>query len=268
LAVVLTAVASFVAVAAFAASTVVVTPSNQQGWTTAPPVADNRPGGTVGFILDSSAPGGTGALQLTTDTGAAKAQYMHTTSTPLADVTDLSYYTKQVSASFVSGDLSYQLAVCLNGVSGTTCNGFTTFVYEPYWNGSVTPGVWQSWDVDAGQLWSSRTVTCSNGGVVNGAGGPPLYTLSNINAMCPNAEVIGFGVNVGSNNPSYNVYTDLLTFNDTTYDFEVYSAPTDKDQCKNGGWQTFNNPSFKNQGQCVSYVNHHDGKGNDDKKHK
>jgi hypothetical protein len=32
--------------------------------------------------------------------------------------------------------------------------------------------------------------------------------------------------------------------------------PTDKDQCKNGGWKSFNNPSFKNQGQCVSFTNH------------
>jgi hypothetical protein len=33
-------------------------------------------------------------------------------------------------------------------------------------------------------------------------------------------------------------------------------APTDKDQCKNGGWATFTNPTFKNQGDCVSYTNH------------
>ncbi len=33
--------------------------------------------------------------------------------------------------------------------------------------------------------------------------------------------------------------------------------PADKDQCKKGGWATFNNPSFRNQGQCVSWVNHH-----------
>lgn len=32
------------------------------------------------------------------------------------------------------------------------------------------------------------------------------------------------------------------------------TVPTNKDQCKNGGWMTFSNPSFKNQGQCVSYV--------------
>lgn len=32
------------------------------------------------------------------------------------------------------------------------------------------------------------------------------------------------------------------------------STPTSKDACKNGGWQTFSNPSFKNQGDCVSFV--------------
>ena len=32
-------------------------------------------------------------------------------------------------------------------------------------------------------------------------------------------------------------------------------APTNAEQCKRGGWATFNNPGFKNQGQCVSYVN-------------
>lgn len=32
------------------------------------------------------------------------------------------------------------------------------------------------------------------------------------------------------------------------------TGPTNKDQCKNGGWKTFTHPSFKNQGQCVSSV--------------
>jgi hypothetical protein len=135
-------------------------------------------------------------------------------------------------------------------------SGFTTLVYEPYQNGSVATGTWQSWDVDAGQFWSSRTVTCSNGGVVAGAGGAPFYTLSQIATMCPQAVVVGFGVNIGTYNPSYNVETDLVSFNGTAYDFEPAISPTTKDSCKNGGWQTFNAPTFKNQGQCVSYVNH------------
>lgn len=31
-------------------------------------------------------------------------------------------------------------------------------------------------------------------------------------------------------------------------------VPTSKDQCKKSGWKTFNDPSFKNQGDCVSYI--------------
>jgi hypothetical protein len=32
--------------------------------------------------------------------------------------------------------------------------------------------------------------------------------------------------------------------------------PTNKDQCKNDGWKTFNFPlTFKNQGDCIQYVN-------------
>jgi hypothetical protein len=31
-------------------------------------------------------------------------------------------------------------------------------------------------------------------------------------------------------------------------------VPTSKDQCKDGGWRNF--PQFKNQGQCIKFVNH------------
>ena len=52
--------------------------------------------------------------------------------------------------------------------------------------------------------------------------------------------------------------------------FRTYVAapavrPTSKQQCKKGGWRRFKNPSFKNQGQCVAYVNHQAGKRKDDK---
>jgi hypothetical protein len=189
-------------------TTIVVTPIDQQGWST----ADTRPGGTVTFVPDMSAPEGVGALRLTTDaTTTAKAQYMHSTNTPLSNVTELSYYTKQNSASFPEGDPSYQLAVNLLG--GT---GFTTLVFEPYYNptqGPVVTNTWQSWDVDSGLFWSSRTIMCPNGTIVGTPGGPAAYTLAQIDSACPGAVVIGFGVNVGSNNPLYDVETDLVDFN-------------------------------------------------------
>ena len=36
-------------------------------------------------------------------------------------------------------------------------------------------------------------------------------------------------------------------------ELQVPTAQVAKDQCKNGGWQNFTSPSFKNQGDCVSY---------------
>jgi hypothetical protein len=37
----------------------------------------------------------------------------------------------------------------------------------------------------------------------------------------------------------------------------VVTGPATKAQCKKGGWKSFSSPSFKNQGQCVSWFNHH-----------
>ena len=40
------------------------------------------------------------------------------------------------------------------------------------------------------------------------------------------------------------------------YTLAGFGPPTDKDQCKNGGWQLFDFPrKFKNQGDCVSFTN-------------
>ena len=36
-------------------------------------------------------------------------------------------------------------------------------------------------------------------------------------------------------------------------ELQVPTPQAAKDQCKNGGWQNFTSPSFKNQGDCVSY---------------
>jgi hypothetical protein len=198
---------------------------------------------------------------------------MHAANVTLSQVNDLSYWTKQVSAPFPGADASYQVPVCLGGISPgavsptnpTGCVGFTTLVFEPYRNNGlappstpVVPNMWQYWDVDAGQFWSSRSYTNGACSVTAGFGGTYFYTLSGLSSVCPNAVVTGFGVNIGTFNPSYDVYTDLFNFNGTTYDFEVNSAPSDKEQCKNGGWASFNpnRPAgpFKNQGDCVSYM--------------
>jgi hypothetical protein len=239
---------------AAAASPIVVTPTNQQGWST----ADTRPGGAVNFVVDATAPAGVGALQLTTNaTTTAKAQYLHAENTPLSAVTELSFYTKQNSGP-PHADPSYQLITCLGGIVANACVGFTTFVYEPYQNGVIVPGAWQQWDVDSGQFWSTRNFVSGSCVIVAGGGGPPFYTLAGLQAACPNAVVAGYGVNIGTNNPSYDVETDLFNFNGTVYDFEPYDVAESKDECKNGGWQNVkraDGSSFENQGDCIQYVN-------------
>jgi hypothetical protein len=35
------------------------------------------------------------------------------------------------------------------------------------------------------------------------------------------------------------------------------TGPLSKSQCKDGGWQSFTSPSFRNQGQCVAWYEHH-----------
>lgn len=206
----------------------VVQPSSPQGWTTANPPADNRPVSQVNFVSDGTAPGG-GALQLITDaTNASKASYMHPLATPLplSAVTELGYQTKQNPSSFAGADATFQLQVELDGTPST----FLTLVYEPYWqNGGlgdpapVIPGVWQSWNIlSGGLLWASGTKSGPGAGcsTVNGAGGPPFYTLASLASHCTSAVVVAFGVSVGTYNPSYNVEADLVDFNGTVYDFQ------------------------------------------------
>jgi hypothetical protein len=61
---------------------------------------------------------------------------------------------------------------------------------------------------------------------------------------------------------SYEVYNSAnpqVVFDSYLTSFEQYSAPANKDQCKDGGWATFNpnRPAgaFKNQGDCIQFVN-------------
>jgi hypothetical protein len=50
-----------------------------------------------------------------------------------------------------------------------------------------------------------------------------------------------------------------ITFNGVTQVPAVATVgpPTSKNACRHGGWKTFTNPTFKNQGRCVSYVASH-----------
>ncbi|KKQ98018.1 MAG: hypothetical protein UT24_C0005G0037 [Candidatus Woesebacteria bacterium GW2011_GWB1_39_12] len=57
------------------------------------------------------------------------------------------------------------------------------------------------------------------------------------------------GLNSGNGGGSFDDFT--LTSD------SIVGPPIGRVQCKNSSWKTFNNPAFKNQGDCVSYLEKH-----------
>ncbi len=98
-------------------------------------------------------------------------------------------------------------------------------------------------------------------------GGPFYGTWANVQSMLGTHTIGGIQLVVDSGwafpDGEQTVSVRNVQVNGTTYALAV-GPPKSKKECKKGGWKSFNDPSFRNQGQCVAYVNHHDGKGADD----
>ncbi len=94
----------------------------------------------------------------------------------------------------------------------------------------------------------------------------PLMTLSEVATANLGVKVDRVYLTLGMGN-SYNVepgvgtvaWVDKVTIGGVTYDFVV--APTTKDECKEEGWESFESLTFKNQGECVSYVQSNENAG-------
>src|SRR4051794_22743863 len=82
------------AFASAAPTTVVVRPSDTQGWVSTGGLAETRANGHFAFVADATSPLPSGALQLTTDNvsnSLDKVQYMHPANVALSGVTTLGY---------------------------------------------------------------------------------------------------------------------------------------------------------------------------------
>lgn len=199
-----------------------------------------------------SPPLGDGSLQLQTVTSSEKVflfNYDHV-GTALSDVDDIGYSTYRQGGQ-AAQVASLNVEIDYNGpdVEG----GFSTLVFEPVYNtdqGALVDGQWQDWTADgSGLWWSTRPINDQCAGATYTC----LRTWDQIVASNPDATVLGgVGVNQGSGNAGLTDNVDAFTFDQTTYDFEPATSNTAED-CKNGGWQQFQDPSFKNQGECVSY---------------
>jgi hypothetical protein len=223
--------------------------------------------GSVDFVTGpATPPAGTGSVKLTVGSNGDSyptVRYSGANGVALSAITALTYST-YISQPAVGSQAPY-LDVYVDWNNDNTRDDIITF--EPvYQTGQpVVTNTWQTWNALTGEWWSDFH-----------GGPPPLYTLAQYIALHPNATILNVGASVilaagcgAAAWPNFVGSADALTINTTTFDFEpaapVGPAPTSKAQCKKGGWKNFTNPSFKNQGQCVAYVNHHDGKGQDDK---
>jgi len=220
----------------------------------------NRNAGSAAFrVGPGTAPLGLGSLELTTPTGADKIQafnYDHI-GTTLNSINEMGYSNYRES-----GDAQQTTALNMEvDINGAAPGGFTTLVFEPVYNtgqGTIADGAWQSWDAyDGGGAiwWSSNPIP----------GAPNRDTFvpwSTIVASNPDAVIVGgYGVNMGSGNPALTASSDALVIgyggDRVTYDFEPYVSATTRAACQNDGWRTVtraDGSSFKNQGDCVSYV--------------
>ena len=85
---------------------------------------------------------------------------------------------------------------------------------------------------------------------------------ADMDLLSAGSNIRAIAINVGdtsANDVDLDGYLDnvvtVINHDVTTYDFEPpFIPPTNKDECKKDGWQTFINPAFKNQGECVSFV--------------
>jgi hypothetical protein len=220
--------------------------------------------GTGAFVIGpGNPPAGVGSFETETMTAVDKVtlfNYDHV-GTSLSSITAIGYSTYHDSTSTAPAYQLPSINIEIDKNGGTFLPGdYTTLVFEPVYNttdqGPINQNQWQTWDAyngGQGMWWSTRPIA--------GCLIPICYmTWNYIVTNNPSATILGgFGVNQGSGSGGLTASTDALkiTHGDlcATYDFEPFRSTN---ECKKGGWQTMrraDGSEFKNQGDCVSYVN-------------
>lgn len=232
-----------------------ITPANMLGWYDA-----SVNGGSTAYVDGApTAAFGVSSLQLQTplygfDAAAGYGEWPNNVT--LAQVTQLGYWAKQVTALDLTETANIVMDADLNGDGITD----TTLTYKPKLQNtgvSVQTGVWQYWDATDGMFTSS-----ANYG--NLSAGGATYPLSQIKQWYPLAKLNTFAVGIGPQARNSTVDIDGITLGVNVYDFELtepvvgtVDVPKTIMDCKKYGWETLftaEGNSFKNQGECVSYI--------------
>jgi LPXTG-motif cell wall-anchored protein len=132
----------------------------------------------------------------------------------LGSITDLSYQTRKLDTAAGGESIlpAYKMEIYCD-----EARPYTTLVYEPYRQDDLGPGdvdyhAWQTWDVDAGEFWSTYQIG-GGFGATFGTKSDQTYQapLEEILDLCPEAVVISFQVGQGASpNPADALADELL----------------------------------------------------------
>jgi hypothetical protein len=110
--------------------------------------------------------------------------------------------------------------------------------------------------------WTHVAVTYDGATIKGYANGTLVFTASSSNLPGNATADILLGRVADGGNQFYGLIDELQIYDGALTAAQVYllanPVPTDKNQCKNGGWQFLERADttlFKNQGDCIQYVN-------------
>jgi hypothetical protein len=193
------------------------------------------------------------AVQLVSDDdpGYGGIDYTLPEDTTFADLTQLATEYNVTDDDCRAGSPRFQVNLDEDGDGTTDGNVFVYIGPSPSFSG-CPQDTWQDTgnligNNDACRFDSSQLVT-----------GTQCNTYAGTLALLGDAEVTGIQLVVDSGfaftDGEQTVLVRNVRINDDT---SLVGPPTSKDQCKNGGYKNYDLPmTFKNQGQCVSFVNH------------
>lgn len=241
-----------------------VYPGNLEGWFLYEDRSDTVDNSLGSFVFGPGTPPlGQGSVKIPTigEQRPNLATYQFA-GTKLADITTLRFSTYNPSAgnggsANRSGYLHFN--VDFNGTDVWQ----RRLVFVPSVNAAVTQNNWKEWDainggnalwLYSGALWPA-----------SGTPGTTPKTWAQILTEYPGVRIrvtdSFLGIRVGEPYPDgYTENIDAFKFATataaTTFDFEpLIGPPASKDACKQNGWQVFNYPTFKNQGDCIQFFN-------------
>ena len=244
-------------VAVATVSTVVVKPTNLNGWVI-------EPDGVVPYsFVAGPASIGSGSLQVGPIAGVPgtnKFVMFAPYAGLVSELTGFSYdfYLAPATPGGASDAAHFYVNLYVddaaNGIGFYGASATTSGFYDCRYDSAPATGTVGGWTANSFSQTSAWTNVANRTGTCPATLAPitPGSTVRFIAVNGGDSSSSDAGVMGGYDNVVISTTTDV-----TTYDFEpTVGPPASKDACKDGGWQAFDTPrAFQNQGDCVSFVN-------------